>query len=75
MERNAHLAPPRYQIQNLKQNVIILFKNAIKDGAGAGTKAPADYNPYAAYTVVYIAIELQALEHKVGLDSYNYLCV
>ena len=56
MERNAHLAPPRYQIQNLKQNVIILFKNAIKDGAGAGTKAPADYNPYAAYTVVYIRV-------------------
>ena len=55
--------------------MIILFKNAIKDGAGAGTKAPADYNPYAAYTVVYIAIELQASEHKVGLDSYNYLCV
>ena len=62
--------------KDLKQNVIILFKNAIKDGVvGAGTKAPADYNPYAVYTVVYIAIELQALEHKVGLDSYNYLCV
>ena len=59
MERNAHLAPPRYQIQNLKQNVIILFKNAIKDGVvGAGTKAPADFNPYAAYPIVYIAIWL-----------------
>ena len=58
MERNAHLAPPRYQIQNLKQNVIILFKDAIKDVGGTGTKAPADFNPYAAYTVVYIAIWL-----------------
>ena len=54
MERNAHLAPPRYQIQNLKQNVIILFKN----GGGTCTKAPADFNPYAAYTVVYITIWL-----------------
>ena len=44
MERNAHLAPPRYQIQNLKQNVIILFKDAIKDVGGTGTKASADFN-------------------------------
>ena len=39
--------------KDLKQNVIILFKNAIKDVSDTGTKAPADFNSYAAYTYTW----------------------